>query len=101
LILNGVKESVDDNLELIKSDFRVNLAAKVAEICFERNLESLIIEGGASILQQFIDANIWDEARIFTGKTSFKNGIKAPILDGKTIREETIENDQLEVIRNL
>ena len=101
LILNGVKESVNDNLELIKSDFRVNLASKVAEVCFERNLESLIIEGGASILQQFIDANIWDEARIFTGDTSFKNGIKAPILGGKTIRVETIENDQLEVIRNL
>ena len=41
---------------------------------------SVLIEGGAHTLQSFIDAGLWDEARVFQSKKTFGAGIKAPHL---------------------
>ncbi len=61
-------------------------------------IQSLIIEGGAYTLQQFIDSGFWDEARIFTGKDSFKSGVSAPKIKGIVIDEQTIDNDSLKIM---
>jgi diaminohydroxyphosphoribosylaminopyrimidine deaminase/5-amino-6-(5-phosphoribosylamino)uracil reductase len=68
---------------------------------FELNILSLIVEGGSFTLQQFIDQNLWDEARIITGNILFKQGIKAPSIQSK--RQETfqIDNDLLTILYNL
>jgi diaminohydroxyphosphoribosylaminopyrimidine deaminase/5-amino-6-(5-phosphoribosylamino)uracil reductase len=41
---------------------------------------SLFIEGGSRTLQTFIDAGLWDEARVFQSKKIFERGIAAPTL---------------------
>jgi diaminohydroxyphosphoribosylaminopyrimidine deaminase/5-amino-6-(5-phosphoribosylamino)uracil reductase len=41
---------------------------------------SIIVEGGSYTLQRFIDANLWDEARVFQSKKTFGTGIAAPAL---------------------
>ena len=33
---------------------------------FEMNIQSVLVEGGTMLLQSFIDAGLWDEARIIT-----------------------------------
>ncbi|MEM9390714.1 MAG: bifunctional diaminohydroxyphosphoribosylaminopyrimidine deaminase/5-amino-6-(5-phosphoribosylamino)uracil reductase RibD, partial [Bacteroidota bacterium] len=43
-----------------------------------RNIQSLIVEGGAQLLSSFIDKDLWDEARVFTSPKFFGDGIKAP-----------------------
>ena len=50
-----------------------------------RGVQSLIVEGGARLLQSFIDEGLWDEARIETAPFNLSNGPKSPIL-----REETL-----------
>ena len=40
----------------------------------------MLIEGGARTLQSFIDAGLWDEARVFQSKKVFEKGIPAPTL---------------------
>ncbi|TJY36095.1 bifunctional diaminohydroxyphosphoribosylaminopyrimidine deaminase/5-amino-6-(5-phosphoribosylamino)uracil reductase RibD [Pontimicrobium aquaticum] len=67
---------------------------------FKSNINSVIIEGGSKTLQLFIDSGIWDEARIFTGKSFFKEGVKAPKLKGKLIADEQILDDTLKVYVN-
>jgi diaminohydroxyphosphoribosylaminopyrimidine deaminase/5-amino-6-(5-phosphoribosylamino)uracil reductase len=54
---------------------------------YEKNIQSVIIEGGSHLLQTFINASAWDEARVFTGDVFFGEGIAAP--DIKTIPSET------------
>ncbi len=61
-------------------------------------IQSLIVEGGAKVLNSFIDAQLWDEARIFTSKVKFETGINAPVVDGSTLSLENIENDELKII---
>ncbi len=80
--------------------FNGNVAQKIGDILFKNNIQSVIIEGGTRTLQTFIDANLWDEARVFKGKTSFNEGIKAPVFAGKLIEEQTILNDTLLIFKN-
>ncbi|WP_397362493.1 bifunctional diaminohydroxyphosphoribosylaminopyrimidine deaminase/5-amino-6-(5-phosphoribosylamino)uracil reductase RibD [Olleya sp. R77988] len=75
----------------------------IKEICnhlYKQNINSIIIEGGAKTLQQFIDENIWDEARVFTGPVTFKEGIIAPTFSGQLTLEEKIKNDTLKIYTN-
>ena len=75
-------------------------AKAICEKLFEANINSIIIEGGAKTLQTFINENIWDEARVFTGQLLFKNGVKAPKFSGKLISEEKIMSDILKIYKN-
>lgn len=73
------------------------------DICrklFELNISSVIIEGGSKTLQLFIDANIWDEARVFIGNKDFKDGIKSPVFSGKLISQYKIDDDVLKISIN-
>jgi diaminohydroxyphosphoribosylaminopyrimidine deaminase/5-amino-6-(5-phosphoribosylamino)uracil reductase len=75
----------------------------VEVICSELyrlQIQSVIVEGGAKTLQSFIDANLWDEARIFKGASRFKGGIKAPNINGSLMYTKTIEKDQLTILKN-
>ncbi len=78
-------------------DFEKPIAIQIADVLFKQNINSIIIEGGSQTLQTFIDENLWDEARVFTGNTSFKTGIKVPELIGNLISESQIKNDLLKI----
>ena len=81
-------------------NFNENLAQEICISLFQNSIQSVIIEGGARTLQTFIDANLWDEARIFKGKISFKEGTKAPISSGNLIEQQTIFDDTLQIFKN-
>jgi len=71
------------------------------QICtdlFEEDLDTLFVEGGAALLQSFIDADLWDEARVITSPTSLDNGIAAPKLSGIRIADFKMHNDQIELL---
>lgn len=80
--------------------FDDSLALTVSDILYKYNLQSVIIEGGSKTLQTFIDANIWDEARIFKGSVTFKNGTKAPSISGIVAKKSRILNDELIQLHN-
>lgn len=81
-------------------DFDQPIALQICTILYQKNINSIIIEGGAQTLQTFINENLWDEARIFKGSNNFKNGIKAPILKGTLIQNYKIQNDTLNILVN-
>lgn len=75
-------------------------AKTICDRLYEHNINSVIIEGGAQTLQLFIDEGIWDEARVFTSGVDFKDGVKAPLFNGKLINEEDIKGDLLKTYIN-
>lgn len=75
-------------------------AKAICQILYENNINSIIIEGGAKTLQLFIDAGLWDEARIFTGAETFLDGIKAPTCSGQLFSEEHLASDVLKIYKN-
>jgi diaminohydroxyphosphoribosylaminopyrimidine deaminase/5-amino-6-(5-phosphoribosylamino)uracil reductase len=77
-------------------NFDNNIALEISNFLFNEGIQSLIIEGGRQTLQTFIDASIWDEARIFKSEISLKEGIKAPIILGKeTIKQQFLKDEFL------
>jgi len=81
-------------------DFSKHVAQQICDFLFQNNINSVIIEGGSKTLQTFIDENLWDEARVFTGQTLFKGGVKAPLFNGKLILEEKVDTDRLKIYKN-
>jgi diaminohydroxyphosphoribosylaminopyrimidine deaminase/5-amino-6-(5-phosphoribosylamino)uracil reductase len=65
-----------------------------------QDIQSIIIEGGANTLKQFVEAGLWDEARIFTGEVTLKEGLKAPEIEGITATEYLSGGDSLKILYN-
>ncbi|AXG75180.1 bifunctional diaminohydroxyphosphoribosylaminopyrimidine deaminase/5-amino-6-(5-phosphoribosylamino)uracil reductase RibD [Flavobacterium arcticum] len=89
-----------ENLLYETISFDDNLAQTVSDILYKHNLQSVIIEGGLKTLQTFITANLWDEARVFKGTTTFREGTKAPSIRGTIIKKQMIVNDELLIYKN-
>ena len=79
--------------------FDRQLTQKIIRILYQHNIQSVIVEGGNKTLQTFIDDNLWDEARVFTGNISLNEGIKAPQLTG-IFKTTDIKGDQLKLFLN-
>jgi len=70
---------------------------QIAEYLFNSGIQSLMIEGGAKVLNHFISTGLWDEARIFKGKNYFKKGIKAPQIHDVLFSKTTFSGSTLEI----
>jgi len=80
--------------------FGINLIPSICDILYKNDIQSVIIEGGSKTLQSFIDVNLWDEARVFKGRTTFQNGTLAPIISGNPVAGFDIMNDELKIFKN-
>jgi diaminohydroxyphosphoribosylaminopyrimidine deaminase/5-amino-6-(5-phosphoribosylamino)uracil reductase len=101
IIFSLTKQEEGNNLTFVKIKDSKNLLVEVLNELYKRNIQSIIIEGGATLLQSFIDQNLWDEARVFIGNKTFVNGLKAPSLIGKLMTKQTIDSDDLMFYKNL
>ncbi len=88
------------NISFEVANFAENLPLQICEILHKKNIQSVIIEGGAKTLQSFIEANLWDEAYIFNGIFNLEKGLKAPELKGSKISEMKLGDDTLQLFKN-
>ncbi len=89
-----------ERTQFIPLDFSENIPQQITDTLAQGKVTSLLIEGGAHTLQSFIDANLWDEARIFSVEQRLGAGIKAPSLTGETVNTQKILSDTLTVVKN-
>ena len=101
IIFNEVKTEVIGNIHYIQmEDMQFYLSQKIAFQLYLMDIQSVIIEGGAHILTQFLDAGLWDEARIFTSSSSWNEGIPSPPINGNLQEQVQIEKDKLSIYIN-
>ncbi len=102
IVITTVTESSKhlDGIEYVIINERKNSAEVICKHLYSLNIQSIIIEGGAQTLQSFIDANLWDEARVFRGASVFKEGIKGPNINGSLAASLKLEQDQLTILKN-
>ena len=91
-------ESKSENIKFEYIDYSKNVPQQICDVLFNNEIQSVIIEGGAKTLQSFINEALWDEARVFVGDVTFKEGLKAPIIDGKLVALKTINSDVLKIM---
>lgn len=100
IVLTEVDHINKENLIYEQIDFSNKLTKQICDILHKHHIQSVIIEGGQQTLQTFIDDNLWDEANIYIGKTTFELGIKAPHFKGQLTTSKNITEDQLLVYTN-
>jgi diaminohydroxyphosphoribosylaminopyrimidine deaminase/5-amino-6-(5-phosphoribosylamino)uracil reductase len=81
----------------IKLKRNIPSSIQVIEYLNNLGIQSLFIEGGAEVISHFIENNLWDEARVFTGNALFNDGIKSPSVKGKLYQEAVFEKSRLRV----
>lgn len=98
IIFNQEKDDKNGHLEWIKLDFSQSIIKPMLQELYDRNLQSLIVEGGTQLINSFLETGQWDEIRRFKSKSvEFRSGIEAPHVRGSLIDEESIENDELNI----
>jgi diaminohydroxyphosphoribosylaminopyrimidine deaminase/5-amino-6-(5-phosphoribosylamino)uracil reductase len=101
IIFNEIKTDVIGNVHYIQmEDMHFYLAQKIAFQLYLMDTQSVIVEGGANILKQFLEANIWDEARIFSSQGSWNDGIPSPVINGLLQEQIQFGSDQLSIYIN-
>ncbi|WP_431295073.1 bifunctional diaminohydroxyphosphoribosylaminopyrimidine deaminase/5-amino-6-(5-phosphoribosylamino)uracil reductase RibD [Pedobacter sp. P26] len=101
IIFNEIKTDVVDNIHYIQmEDMHFYLAQKIAFQLYLMDIQSVIIEGGANILNQFLSTNLWDEARIITSSNSWTEGVPSPTINGNLKEQIQIGNDKLSIYIN-
>lgn len=88
------------NLEMITIDFVKGIEAQILKELGNRDIISVIVEGGATLLNSFIQKGLWDEARVFVGNKFFGDGVKAPLFKGNPVTFDEIGDSKLFVYRN-
>lgn len=61
----------------------------------ERNIRSVLVEGGAQLLKQFLASGLWDEARVIQGTPEFEQGTAAPELNSVAQRILQVGDDTI------
>lgn len=99
-IINSQKEGKKGSSSYVKLPFD-NLLPALMKKLHEARILSLIVEGGAHLLQSFVEAGLWDEARIFSANADLYQGIAAPLLPHATKAfEAPVGSDVLHVYTN-
>lgn len=100
IIFNTIKDEVISNISFIKIK-KENLISQMMDKLYEKNIQSIIVEGGAKTLQHFIDEGIWDEAIVIKNENLFlSNGTKAPFIDDKAHSVENFRDNIIEFFTN-
>ena len=98
IIFNSVKHEQEGNNLYYQIKEDENVIDQVINACYHLSIQSVLVEGGASLLQSFINENKWDEARIITNDiVSIGEGLSSPDLkQSHFVKKDTIRNNTIQ-----
>jgi len=97
IVFNTIKESTEGNIQYYIISKEGNAVEQVVDALYQLNIQSVIVEGGAQLLQGFIDAGLWDEARVIENSSlKIEKGLNAPQIKNVLLQKiETIQTDTI------
>ena len=99
-IFTSLMKQKTGNREYITLDFDQDILPQMLSELYQRNILSLVVEGGGILLNSFLQDGLWDEAFVYTGNQFFGKGVAAPLISGETIGYEILDDCRLHVRRN-
>jgi diaminohydroxyphosphoribosylaminopyrimidine deaminase/5-amino-6-(5-phosphoribosylamino)uracil reductase len=102
IVFNTLQHSVHNNLVYYQVTHDVELVHQVVHALYQLKIQSVLVEGGARLLQSFIDEGLWDEIRMITGnETVVAAGLPAPhIQTGTLVKHESCFSDTIHYFMN-
>ena len=96
IVYNGVKNETVGAVEYVQMDTTSPQAW--LEDLYRRKVTSVMVEGGTRVLQDMIEAGVWDEARIETSPRRVGQGVVAPHITGHQIVHRIIDGNSIIVL---
>lgn len=96
IVYNGVKNETVGAVEYVQMDTTSPQAW--LEDLYRRKVTSVMVEGGTRVLQDMIEAGVWDEARIETSPRRVGQGVVAPHITGHQIVHRVIDGNSIIVL---
>ena len=93
IVYNSVKSEKQGAVEYVKMD-TADPVAWLADL-YRRGVTSVMIEGGADVLQQMIGAGVWDETRIEVSPRRVGQGTTDPAIEGRVREQYLIDGNQI------
>jgi diaminohydroxyphosphoribosylaminopyrimidine deaminase/5-amino-6-(5-phosphoribosylamino)uracil reductase len=88
IVFNQLKDEERNGLLFYKLSDEEKLLPGLLNALYQLKIQSVLVEGGAKLLQSFIDADCWDEARVITNEEMMiGNGIQSPQLKNNYLIE--------------
>ena len=82
VVINSRQSTTKNNIEFYEINRHHSAIEAVLQYLYKKQLNSVMIEGGSKTLQYFINAGLWDEARVITNTNLFLNkGVTAPLFN--------------------
>jgi diaminohydroxyphosphoribosylaminopyrimidine deaminase / 5-amino-6-(5-phosphoribosylamino)uracil reductase len=103
IILNSEKDSFEPNLQYRKIKSGKATIEEILNTLYEQNVLSILVEGGAKLLNLFFDSTVWDELRVITNNDlQIANGLEAPeIKDAELLKKEEFFSDSINFYKNI
>ncbi len=99
IVFNYQKDEKINEILFIKIS-KENALSEMLTCLQKEGIASILVEGGTALLNRFVEANLWDEARVCTSAKTFGTGIQAPVFGGNPDEQFRLEEDFWRVYRN-
>jgi len=102
IVFNSARHEEQGKTSFYQVTQDVSLIHQIVNALNHLKIQSVIVEGGARLLQSFIDEDLWDEARVIKNEElMINNGLAAPVIDNGTISsKERIFTDTVGIYKN-
>jgi diaminohydroxyphosphoribosylaminopyrimidine deaminase/5-amino-6-(5-phosphoribosylamino)uracil reductase len=102
IVFNSLQHQEQENLLYYQVTHDVNIVHQVVHALYRLNIQSILVEGGAQLLQSFIDEGLWDEMRVITNnELVVPDGLPAPqIQNGHLQKQESLFSDTINYFIN-
>jgi diaminohydroxyphosphoribosylaminopyrimidine deaminase/5-amino-6-(5-phosphoribosylamino)uracil reductase len=102
IVFNSLKQEENENLLYYQVTQQEDLVHQVVQALYQLKITSVLVEGGAQLLQSFIDAGLWNEIRVITNTEQVvAQGVPAPRMQsGQLLHQETMFTDTLQYFMN-
>ncbi|MDP4148321.1 MAG: bifunctional diaminohydroxyphosphoribosylaminopyrimidine deaminase/5-amino-6-(5-phosphoribosylamino)uracil reductase RibD [Bacteroidota bacterium] len=102
IIFNRLRHEMTGNPGYFQLAGDSSLVHQLSMALYQLNILSVLVEGGATLLQSFIDEGYWDEARIITNEELLvPEGLPAPVLsEAQAVSHEQLLSDRIAIYKN-
>ena len=97
IVFNSIRQEQQGNILYYQLQKTNPIIPQVLNAAYEMEIQSILVEGGARMLQSFMDEGLWDEARVITNETLLlTDGLNAPnIPPSQLIKTQKIVTDTI------
>jgi diaminohydroxyphosphoribosylaminopyrimidine deaminase/5-amino-6-(5-phosphoribosylamino)uracil reductase len=102
IVFNTIQHEEDEMLSYYQVTTDTSLVHQILNALYHFKIQSVLVEGGAKLLQSFLDEGLWDEMRVITNESiSIEHGLPAPDISSLSASGDyDMDSDHIAIYRN-